>query len=104
MQWLQKLRDWGRALMQRGAAETGIAREFKDIFELGGVPAFNQFYNFGIFVWKMLYRGFYEPWHLIAAPTIADPAAKRRVYRMNAAKAICAELVIKGSSNVSICI
>lgn len=78
--------------MQRGAAETGIAREFKDIFELGGVPAFNQFYNFGIFVWKMLYRGFYEPWHLIAAPTIADPAAKRRVYRMNVAKAICAEL------------
>lgn len=92
MQWLQKIRDWGRALMQRGAAETGIAREFKDIFELGGVPAFNQFYNFGIFVWKWLYRGYYEPWHLIAAPTIADPAAKRRVYRMNAAKAICAEL------------
>ena len=78
--------------MQRGAAEAGVAREFKDIFQLGGVPAFNQFYSFGIFVWKFLYRGYYEPWHLIAAPTIADPAATRRLYRMNAAKAICAEL------------
>ena len=78
--------------MQRGAAETGIAREFKDIFELGGVPAFNQFYNFGIFVWKWLYRGYYEPWHLIDAPTIANPRARRQLYRMNVAKAICAEL------------
>ena len=52
------IKQWGRGLMQRTASATGIAREFKDIFELGGVPAFNQFYNFGIFVWKMLYRGF----------------------------------------------
>ena len=78
--------------MERTAAQTGIAREFKDIFEIGGVPAFNQFYNFGIFVWKMLYRGFYKPWHLIPAPTVADPNARREVYRLNAAKAICAEL------------
>lgn len=35
------------------------AKEFKDIFELGGVPAFNQFYYFGIFIWKYLYKGFY---------------------------------------------
>ena len=76
----------------RGAAQTGIAREFKDIFEIGGVPAFNQFYNLGIFVWKMLYRGFYKPWHLIPAPTVADPNARREVYRLNAAKAVCAEL------------
>ena len=76
----------------RGAAQTGIAREFKDIFEVGGVPAFNQFYNFGIFVWKLLYRGFYKPWHLIPAPTVADPNARREVYRLNAAKAVCAEL------------
>ena len=41
--------------MQRTAASTGIAREFKNIFELGGVPAFNQFYEFGIFIWKMQY-------------------------------------------------
>ena len=36
------------------------AKEFKDIFELGGVPAFNQFYYFGIFIWKYLYKGFYN--------------------------------------------
>ena len=78
--------------MERGAAQTGLAREFKDIFSIGGVPAFGQFYDVGIFVWKMLYRGFYKPWHLIPAPTIADPHARREVYRLNTAKAICAEL------------
>lgn len=78
--------------MQRVGAETGIAREFRNIFELGGVPAFNQYYDFGIFVWKWIYRGFYKAWHLIPAPTIGDPNARREIYRMNAAKAVCAEL------------
>ena len=78
--------------MDRTASATGIAREYKTIFDLGGVPSFAQFYDFGIFVWKMIYRGFYKPWHLIPAPTIADPNARRQVYRMNAAKAVCAEL------------
>lgn len=92
MQWFDKFMKWGRSLMQRGAAETGIAREFKSVFELSGVPAFTQFYEFGIFIWKLLYKGFYKPWHLISAPTIANPKATREIYRMNAAKAICAEL------------
>jgi A118 family predicted phage portal protein len=87
-----KVKDWGRRVLQRGAAETGIARSYKDVFELGGVPAFNQFYNFGIFIWKMLYRGFYKPWHLIPAPTVQNAKAEREVYRMNAAKAVCAEM------------
>ena len=78
--------------MQRAGAQTGVAREFKSIFELGGVPAFNQFYEFGIFIWKLLYRGFYKPWHLILAPTIAHPTATRQLYRMNMAKAISAEM------------
>ena len=78
--------------MTRTGAETGLSREFKSVFELGGVPAFNQFYNFGIFIWKLLYRGFYKPWHLIPAPTIADPKHKRELYRMNISKAICAEM------------
>lgn len=78
--------------MQRVGAETGIAREFKDIFELSGVPAFNQYYAFGIFIWKWIYRGFYKAWHLIPAPTIKDPKATREIFRMNAAKAVCAEL------------
>ena len=78
--------------MQRAGAETGMSREFKDIFEVGGVPAFNQFYYFGIFLWKYLYKGFYSPWHRILAPTVADPRHKRTMDRMDTAKAICAEL------------
>ena len=78
--------------MDRTASATGIAREYKTVFELGNVPAFQQFYDFGIYIWKWLYKGFYKPWHLIAAPTIADPKATREMYRMNAAKAVCAEL------------
>ena len=78
--------------MQRTGAQTGIAREFKSVFELGGVPAFNQYYEFGIFIWKWLYRGFYKAWHLIPAPTIANPQNKREMYRMNIAKAVCAEM------------
>ena len=78
--------------MQRTGAETGMAHEFKDIFELGGVPAFNQYYYFGIFIWKMLYRGFYKLWHTIPAPTIANPDNHRNLYRMNMPKAITAEM------------
>lgn len=92
MQWTQKLRDWGRRLLTRGAAETGIAREYKTVFDLPGVPAFNQFYEFGIFIWKMLYRGLYRPWHIINAPTIANQKATRELYRLHAAKAVTAEL------------
>ena len=92
MDWIQKIRDWGRRVMQRGAADAGFARSYKTVFELGGVPAFNEFYAVGIFVWKLLYRGLYKPWHLIPAPTVADPAAKRELFRLNAAKAVCAEL------------
>ena len=92
MNWLHRLRDWGRKLMQRGAAETGLAREYKTVFELGGVPAFQEFYEFGIFVWKYLYRGLYKLWHIVPAPTIADPRATRELYRLNAAKAVSAEL------------
>ena len=77
-----------RGLMQRTAGAAGVAREFKDIFELGGVPAFNQFYVFGIFVWKALYRGLYKPWHVILAPTVGDDKARRELYRLNAPKAV----------------
>ena len=73
-------------------ANTKIAREFKDIFEVGGVPSFNEFYNYGILPWKMVYRGYYSAWHLIKAPTIADPNAKRKMSYLNLSKAVCAEL------------
>lgn len=78
--------------MQKATASTGIAREYRTVFDLNGVPAFQQFYDYGIYIWKWLWRGFYKPWHIIPAPTVADPLAKREVYRMNVAKAICAEM------------
>ena len=82
------VRNW----MQRTGADTGIAKEFKDVFELGGVPAFREFYNLGIYPWKCLYRGFYEPWHLINAPTIENAGHKRNLFYLNLSKAVCAEL------------
>ena len=91
----QRLKDWTKRAgerMQETAANMGLSREFKDIFEVGGVPAFNQFYYFGIFPWKYLYRGFYKPWHIVKAPTIANPDAKRNMAYLNLAKAISSEL------------
>ena len=78
--------------MQKTVADTGLAKEFKSVFDLGGVPAFQQFYNFGIFLWKLLWKGFYKPWHLILAPTVSNPEAKREAYRMNMAKSLCSEM------------
>lgn len=76
----------------RAGAETGLAREFRSIFELDGVPAFQQFYNFGIFPWKFLYKGYYEAWHLVKAPTIDNPDATRKMAYLNLSKAVCSEL------------
>lgn len=92
MKWMDTLRKKVKGWMQSAGAATGIAREFKDIFEVGGVPAFNQFYYYGIFVWKWIYRGYYKLWHLAPAPTIANPNATRKMARMNTGKALCAEL------------
>ena len=78
--------------MQQIGANTGLGKEYKSIFDLQDVPAFNQFYNIGIFPWKYIYRGFYKPWHLIPAPTIKDPDNKRNLAYLNLSKAVCAEL------------
>ena len=78
--------------MQKLGADSGLAREFKSVFELAGVPSFQQFYNFGIFIWKWIWKGFYKAWHVIPCPTIANPDAERIMYRMNTAKALCAEM------------
>lgn len=78
--------------MQKTIAGTGLATEYKSVFDLAGVPAFGQFYEFGIFVWKWLWKGLYKPWHIIPAPTIADRHASREMYRLNMAKAVCAEM------------
>ena len=92
MNVLDTVKRWGERLMQRTAAATGLAREYRDIFDLGGVPAFKGYYQTGIFVWKALYRGYYEAWHKVVAPTVASPKNTRDLYRLNAAKAVCAEL------------
>ena len=84
----QKVRNW----MDRTGANTGLAKEFKDIFQIGGVPAFNQFYYFGIFIWKYLYKGYYKAWHNVADPTIQDQKHRRDLERMDAAKAISSEM------------
>ena len=87
------IKQWGRGLMQRTATATGIAREFKDIFELGGVPAFSQFYYYGVFIWKYLYRGLYKPWHVVPVTAVgAKPNETRQLFRLNTAKAVSAEL------------
>ena len=85
----ERVKNW----MQRAGAETGLAKEFKNIFEVGGVPPFNQFYYFGIFIWKYLYKGFYAPWHRVLSPTIADPNRRREMSRMDTAKAVCLSLI-----------
>ena len=88
----ERIKKAVKNLAEKAVARTGIVKEYKDIFEISGVPAFNQYYNFGIFIWKWIYRGFYKPWHLIPAPTIDNPKHTRHLYRTNMAKAICAEM------------
>ena len=78
--------------MERTASATGVAKEYKTVFDLGNIPSFGQFYNFGIYVWKTLYKGFYRPWHIIPAPTINNPDGQRELFRLNAAKAVCSEI------------
>lgn len=92
MKWLEELKRKWKNTMQRAAANTGLGKEYKTIFEIQGVPAFGQFYFYGIFVWKWLWKGLYKPWHIIHAPTIKNPENKRELYRMNMSKAVCAEL------------
>lgn len=75
----------------KAMADTRLGREFKSIFDIGGVPAYNQFYNYGIFVWKDLYKGVYTPWHIVPIYTL-NGKQSRELYRMNIPKMICAEM------------
>ena len=79
-------------LLKKGARRMTGEKEYRDIFELDGVPACREFYNFTILPAKYIYRGLYTPWHVIPAPTIGDKERKRTLYRMNMGKAVCAEL------------
>ena len=40
MQWIENLKRRWKNRMQKAVADTGLAREFKSVFELGGVPSF----------------------------------------------------------------
>ena len=93
----ENAKEWGRGLMHR-LAEAGAAlavppgREYGDVFEIIEAPGLRQYYTSAIRLWHCLYRGAYEPWHTVAAPTIVNPNGRRQLYRLNAARAICAEL------------
>lgn len=89
---LERLKKAVKNWMQEAGAKTGMAKEYKDIFDIGGVPAFSQFYNFGIFIWKYLYKGFYRAWHVVPAPTIQNPRATRNMFFLNLSKAISQEI------------
>lgn len=58
------------------------------IWDLDGVPSFRQFWQDGIFPWKYIYKGYYEPWHNIPDPTIANSKRIRKIDRLNAGKFI----------------
>lgn len=86
------LRKKVRDAMEKAGANMQITQEFRSIFDVAGVPAFNQFYTFGIFPWKYVYKGFYSPWHVVPAPTILNEKETRQMSSMHAAKAVCAEM------------
>lgn len=88
MKLLDKIKNGVRKM----AADNEIGKEYKDVFEIQGVPAFRTFYNFSIFPCKYVYRGNYNAWHLVAAPTIGNSKATRNLFKMGMAKAVCAEL------------
>ena len=78
--------------VRRLTADLNLGRSYKDVFELDGVPPFRTFYNFCIFPAKYIYRGLYRPWHIVPAPTVENDMATRQLFRLNMAKAICAEM------------
>jgi len=67
-------------------------QSIKSIFDISGVPSFRQFYDYGILIWKHVYRGYYSEWHEVKAPTISDSNAKRKRDTLCAGKAVCSEL------------
>lgn len=90
---LEKVRKAVKDWFMETQAITEMGKEYKSVFDLEGVnPAYNQFYNYGILIWKFLYKGFYNAWHIVPAPSIANPEGKRNMESMHLSKAVCAEL------------
>jgi A118 family predicted phage portal protein len=88
MKLIERIKNGARKM----AADTKMSKEYKDVFDVEGVPSFRTFYNFTIFPCKYVYRGNYNAWHVINAPTIGDANATRQLFKMGMAKAVCAEL------------
>lgn len=63
-----------------------------NVFEVNGVPSFNEFYNVGMYPWKLVYKGYVPEWHDVSDKSIAKPTGKRKRFRTNTAKAICSEM------------
>ena len=78
--------------VQKLAADANMGKEYKDVFDVEGVPAFREFYNLSIFPAKYIYRGMYNAWHVVPNPTIANARGTRTLFRLGMAKAVCAEL------------
>lgn len=82
-----------QALRRGGDKLENLGQKYiKTIWELDGVPAFRQYWTYGIFPWKWVYRGKYNAWHILAEPTIADPKHTRDMFRLNPAKFVSATL------------
>lgn len=69
-----------------------IKNDLKSVFEVAGVPSFNEFYNVGMYPWKLVYKGYVPDWHDVADKSIAKPNGTRKRFRTNTAKAICSEM------------
>ena len=67
------------------------SRAYRDVFDRVGAPSLREFYERGVFLWKRLYQGD-EPWREIASPTVADPRARRELFRMNTARSVSEEI------------
>ena len=52
MAMMERIKGKMADALRRTGADTGLGKEYKSIFDLQDVPAFNQFYNIGIFPWK----------------------------------------------------
>lgn len=62
------------------------------VWELENVPPFKEYWAYGMYPWKMVYKGYYAPWHEIPAPTIKHPLNKRQISRLSPAKAVCSQI------------
>lgn len=69
-----------------------IKNSLENVFMVTGVPSFNEFYNVGMYPWKLAYKGYVPEWHDVSDKSIANPFGHRKRYRLNTAKAVASEM------------